>query len=541
MTIKNGAMAMASLVDRRFVHVALLATFSLLALSGLTAVSSAQQPGGGVVWEPSMRVPSPEETSSWFPDLAVDSEGRVHLVWCETNHKAMNYAQPGDDIDPSRFERVYYSMWDGQQWSPYNDIVPPQQDIIRNAIAVDRYDTLHLLFEFTPSVPGYGLYYKQASANAASSAAAWSFPRLVNGRNFTYMGDIAVFQDTLHIVYDDRGAERGVCRGCADIFYRHSTDRGRTWSAPVALFPTGTGSSRAQIEIDRTGAIHVAWDEGWDRLAGRSGDPEYGVYMYSADAGNTWSVPTVITYPVSTNVQLSVGSNGQGGVMLVWRTTSPEYPGIYYVWSTDQGQSWSSPQAIPNIVAVRWNDPFDLYDMATDSAGHIHLLVGGYVSTNLAAPPSDGSPHGLYHLEWDGDRWSFPAPVYRGSWYPMYPHLVVGGGNQLHATWFIREDLWKDETPHQVWYAHGQSQAPTETPVAPPTFTPSPQPTPTPKPISMSTAIPHPELNSGTSGLPEGLYTESDDVLRLTVALSPVVLLVLVIVAIKLGWFRRPG
>lgn len=287
--------------------------------------------------------------------------------------------------------------------------------------------------------------------------------------------------------------------------------------------------------------MHVAWDEGWDRLASRSGDPEYGMYVYSTDGGDTWSDPTTVTYPNSTNVQLSVGSDGQGGVMLVWRTTSWEYPEIYYMWSTDQGKSWSDPQPIPNIAAKSWGDSFDYYDMATDSAGHIHLLAGGHSPVTQEALRYGGPPYALYHLEWDGDSWSYPSPVYKGTWYPEYPHLVIDRGNQLHATWYIREELSEDLTPHQAWYAHGQSQAPEETPIAPPTLTPTPEPDVigTATPIPTPTATPYPKLDSESTGLPEGLYTENDEVLRLMVALSPVAILILVIVAVKLRWFKR--
>ncbi|MDH4136512.1 MAG: exo-alpha-sialidase [Anaerolineae bacterium] len=472
-----------------------------------------------------MRIPSPEETSSWFPDLAVDREGRVHVVWCETDHLAMNYSQPGDDIDPSKFERLYYSMWDGQQWSQANDIVPSQQNIIRNAIAVDDYNVLHLLFDFSPP---FGLYYKKAQASQASSAAAWTPPRLVNSRSGTYMSDIAIFQDTLHIVYDDRGAAEGECPGCADIFYRRSTDRGLTWSTSVALFPTGTGSNYAQMEIDKTGVVYLAWNEGWDRLGGR-GSPRYGVYMYSADGGSTWSAPTIVSYPNATNMRFAVGSDGQGGVMLVWRTASPEYPGIYYMWSTDYGESWSPPQALPDIFAQPTTSGHGMYDMATDSAGHIHLLVTGRLSIAQ-------DPPGVYHLEWDGNNWSSPLVVYKGDWYPMYPHLVIDRGNQLHVTWSISESQETDE-PLQAWYAHGQSQAPAETPV--PLPTPIPSPMATPLATSTPTATPYPTLAPGGAALPDGLYTENDDLLRLLIGLAPVLILATAILAIRFGWLRR--
>ncbi len=41
------------------------------------------------------------------------------------------------------------------------------------------------------------------------------------------------------------------------------------------------------------------------------------------------------------------------------------------------------------------------------------------------------------------------------------------------------------------------------------------------------------------SGLPEGLYTESDDLVRLAVALSPVLLLATIVAVVKLVWRWR--
>ena len=122
----------------------------------------AQQPDSSVQWDKAMQIPSPEETSSWFPDLAVDSQGRVHVIWNETDHLGVKKT--------NLIESVYYSMWDGKKWTPYNDVVPPQADIIRQAIAIDGYDVLHFVFGWL------SMYYKQAHAGKATSAAAWTSP-----------------------------------------------------------------------------------------------------------------------------------------------------------------------------------------------------------------------------------------------------------------------------------------------------------------------------------------------------------------------------
>jgi hypothetical protein len=411
----------------------LLYVFSLfLVFPGFGVITEvkAQGTAGTVQWNSPSRVPSPESTSSWFPDLAVDSKGRVHLVWNESVHFNVT------DGDYSQIESVYYSMWDGQEWSLYNDLIPAQQDIIRTSIAVDSYDILHLLFDYSPP---YGLYYKQAPADNAYAASSWSEQRLVNEKAFTYMSDIGIYQDTLHIVYDDQGLIDDQCEMCADVYYRHSTDLGLSWSSPIALSPTGTGSSHPRIDIDRSGVLYVSWDEGWDRLTGH-GEPIYGIFMISRDGGVTWSSPLNVTDPASNNAQLTVGSDGRGGVMLVWRTTSPSYPEIYYMWSSDWGENWTSPESLPGIVARDNINQFDIYDIASDSQGHIHLLATGNL-LDLAAPSTEeskGTP-GLYHFEWDGSRWAGPTAVYEGAGGPnIRTWSLPGATNSMRPGFFAR-------------------------------------------------------------------------------------------------------
>lgn len=459
---------------------------------------------------------------SWFPDLAVDAFGSVHVVWCHTipleGRRGLQ-------------EQVYYTHWNGETWSQPNDIVPPSADIVRNAIATDLAGNIHLIFGGSV-YDGFALYHQKAPVSKSWSAAAWSTPHRVN-QGITYMGDIAVdSQGIVHVIYDDtiRRADEDEWM-LADIFYRRSTDGGRTWSTPTRLYSEPlTGSARPYMAIDNEDVIHVTWDEGWDRLSGVSSDIHYSVYISSADGGKTWTPPTVIDHPDDEIAQLTVGSNGQGGIMLVWRSSSLDE--IFYQWSTDSGQSWGAPSVIPGVFARPWTTPFDMYDMATDSTGHIHLLVVGRRSQDRDALL------GVYHLLWDGDHWSTPTRVVvKEGLYPEYPKILVHEGNQLHAAWFTREgNVWDEKASREIWYSRRQSSAPHQ-PVTPqPTPTPeSPTATPSPTP----TATPYPTVSFENTGLPDGLHTESDDVLRLALALSPVALAILVVMAVRMRWFGR--
>ena len=460
---------------------------------------------------------------SWFPDLTVDPTGSVHVVWCLTI--------PLEGRRGLR-EQVAYARLRDTEWTSPNDIVPISPDIVRNAIASDARGNLHLIFGGSVYERGLSLYHQRAFMDDAWSAQAWSAPHLLN-QGISYMGDIAIdTHNTIHVIYDDaiyRDDTGDAGWVVADIFYRRSDDGGAHWSRPIDIFPSpDTGSARLALEIDSRDTLHVTWDEGWDRLSGE-GKPMFGGYTYSTDGGETWAPTTIITHPDSTVAQLTVGSDGQGGVILVWRTTSQDE--IFYQWSSDGGRSWGEPAALPAVFARPWQTPFDMYDMATDSAGNIHLLVVGREILDRNAEL------GIYHLVWDGSDWSRPTKVFSavGS-FPEYPRLVVHAGNQLHAAWFTREgDIWDSTADRKVWYAEGQLDTPEQPVTLLPTFTPVPS-TPTPTPYPTPTLFPTAHL--GNTGLPNGLRTDHDDVLRLALALSPVVVLILGIAILRKRWGR---
>jgi len=456
---------------------------------------------------------------AWFPDIAIDEFGLPHITWCQTIPLE----------DGSLKEQVSYTRWDGTDWAIPNDIVPPSADIARNAIATDMSGNIHLLFGGS----AYGtlaLYHQRAPLEQARSAGAWSLPHRIN-QGISYMGDLAAdSHGTLYVIYDDSIFYDDTGAANADIFYRRSANGGRTWSRPINLYLSPeTGSSRPQIEIDANDVIHVTWDEGWDRLSG-TGEAHHSFYTSSPDGGQTWVQPTAINYPDSTIAQLTVGSDGHGGVMLVWRAASRSQ--IYYQWSTDGGYSWGAPATIPQIFARPWGTNFDMYDMTTDSSGGLHLIVVARETKD------DNTPLGVYYLQWDGITWLAPERIFAAhELAPEYPKIITGQGNQLHATWFTRQGSeFDDFATRQVWYSSGQTGSP-YAPVTPrPTATvPVPTPTPSPKPK----ATPFPTLGPEHTGLPDNLKTESDDLFRLAVALSPLILIVLVVIILKTGWSKR--
>jgi len=493
-----------------------------LLIGGVSFIPSQAQ-GGEYQWSAPVNLSNTPD-GSWFPDVVVDYRGNVHVIWCETVRPEQLGAFLLD-------ERVYHTMWNGQEWSKPNDIVPSSPDINRSALALDQFDNLYLTYRYGVT-NGIGVLFKRAPASQAWSAASWTAPRRVDSKGNAYMPDLAIdSRGVLHLVFDDRGDPQitACFGGCSDLYYRRSQDGGQTWSYPVNLSRSPVGASREQIHIDSNGTLHVTWDEGWDRVSG-IGEAISGSYVFSTDGGQTWSPITSVTYPDSTVAQLTAGSDGRGGVMLVWRAASRDE--IYYQWSTDSGNSWGTPATVPWILARPWVTRFDVYEMVTDSAGSIHLFVVGRTSQEVDALL------GVYHLVWNGTGWSYPIRVFAmAGLYPEYPRAFVHEGNRLHLVWFTREgSMWDQEVNREVWYSSTQSPAPYQPATPVPTYTPHP-PTPTPSPVP--TATPYPTVSLENTGLPESFYTEGDDLVRMVMALSPILLVIVIVIVLRLSKFGK--
>jgi hypothetical protein len=235
--------------------------------------------------------------------------------------------------------------------------------------------------------------------------------------------------------------------------------------------------------------------------------------------------------PQPDNSQMTLGLDNNGGVLLMWRSAG--LGRIYCTWSEDGGTTWSAVEPVPGVYVRPSQTPFDAYDTATDSLGHIHVVL---VATSVSPEVNRSSaPIGVYHLRWDGSSWSEPQLIayYPGLANPEYPKIAVGQGNRLHVVWFVRPQGASTRNM-RIWYSELKTDAPLEEP--PPTPTPTATPTMTPMPTLGPTVTPFPTLGPGDSGVPEGLYTESDDLARLALALSPVLLMVMIVSAVRRLW-----
>jgi len=466
----------------------------------------------------------------WFPDLAADALGAVHVIWGSGAQDATaDPASPAASQDLLR-----YRVLRNGTWSSVNDIAFTCVGgfTVRNSIVANRDGQVNVLVRTCFNVSTFN-----APDELAWSAKAWS--RLQQLGSSYYSAVAADSKGTLHALYNEGlvGDAEGATL-MSEIFYRRSTDGGQTWSVRNNLARLPGGDERMQIKVDGRDRVHVVWDHGSDWYSGID-KPEHGVYRRSDDGGLTWRAVTLLGVGDGPIVQTTLGLTADGNPLVVYRSAFDTQ--LYFQTSPDGGDAWNAAQLIPYVRSrdvIERN--LDSYSMATDSAGRVHLLVSGFPEESAAAIPL------LMHLTWDGQAWSPPEIVSATLNRPLWPRLVVFGGNQLHAVWFSYTDAtgWGER---RVWYSGKTLDTPALPPPSQISLPTAPAPT-APAAIAEAGAAPvalaaTPETRAlpaqGTfrDTPPPGTFGGTQSLLVPALALVPVIGL-LIAVALLLLWRR---
>jgi hypothetical protein len=500
---------------------------------------------------------SPQFQSSWFPDITVDSSGRIHVVW-----------SAGVSVGPNQaYDVVYYTTSsDGGTWSTPRDIValPSKGAVTRPSILTDDRGIFHITFR------DYTIYYSQVSVNSVYPNQMTPSIRISTPEN-GYFSRLAIDkQGDLNIVYTEDVHDPS-CPGCFHVFFRKSADDGKNWTLPIDVSPLPNGAAKPQIVFGSQDIIHVVWEAGQGGDLGQIPDPTTVAYSRSTDGGKTWSPPYSFQSPGGKARNITIGRTGDGQLVVAWLGL-PENA-IYYATSVDEGQTWSEPELIPGISGAwdLYQGKTDDYSMATDSAGNVHLVFVGRPDPRVKVPtateivdtstPPTETPTpvptpnatqfaelnrlGVMHLTWNGTKWSSPEAItyYTGD-VPEWPRIAINLGNTLDVAWFVRDKAHifggEGAFQYRVWFSQENTNAPEYTPQVPATsinigslLTPIPSPsaisiTPT---SSIASPTPIPTF-SPASGNTEIVYQEKDYLKIVGISIMPVILFIVIAVFI---------
>lgn len=285
--------------------------------------------------------------------------------------------------------------------------------------------------------------------------------------------------------------------GSPQIWYLGSSDQGQTWSSPQLFQPAQTPSGAHYI--GETCLFEDSQDRLWSAWGRWSGSSQEDIYFsVSSDMGATWSGSRLLVSYYDVDGQpcfVQVGNNiwlifSSYGIAGNWN--------IYYIETSDDGQTWSSPQGI--IV-----DQFrhDSCSVVKDSAGKVQVFYTTLTSPydppstdiwrvetsdqgvtwsvpeqvtsfpseegHISAVEFDGALYVFYMNRYAQDIWYVVSNDAGSTWFPspgrvdsdshndQYPYAVVAGG-ELWVTWSSdRSGNW------DVWIAHAQTIVPSAT------------------------------------------------------------------------------
>ncbi len=431
----------------------------------------------------------------WWQSITTDVQGTTYLAW---------YGSREDDTGQHDVLKYSYLPVNGE-WQPPGEVVYTGDGgfTVRNGITTTADGQLFAALR-------YGTYHVYTSTYVVGSlnAANWAPVKPIDNTGY-YIDLMADRNNILHLAYDTRldtntplgggKVEASICGFCHDLYYRRSTDEGKTWSDPVPLSVLpDTGSDRMDIREGPSGRLYIDWDEGLDWYVGRGSAQDVRI-VYSDDGGLTWSDPIILDgggFPDKHPIQLAMTETRDKSIVAVWRYMPDGERRIYYQVSSDSGVTWTPPTPIDGLIARPINDtPLDDYELITDKLGIVHLFVVGV--TNGSTTDKGTNPT-LYHLTFQQGIWSRPYPVfYSRDYWPEWPKATVGIQNDIHLSWFSR-GIREGEKPKsntdilKVFYSHlpGSFDL-AATPTFEPTQTPLPTLTPflqafeaTPTPVS---------------------------------------------------------
>jgi hypothetical protein len=337
---------------------------------------------------------------SWinWPKAVADPAGNIHAFWEYSD------VTPQSGLEQTPYY-VYYSRWDGNNWTNAVDILVAPEGADQAApvlsAAIDPQGYLNVIWN------GGALYFSRAYALTADDVRTWSEPTKI--AEFSFQSDIQVRDDgTLFVLYPLSGK---------DIYLIRSQDSGISWSVPVNVSNVSSDrfTSWAKLAIDDQGILHAVWEN--QPIPGAY--PPAGVfYAQSQDEGDTWTEPVELAGVDAGQPNLAV--DNKSNIYVVWNGDAT-LRGRYFSASLDQGRTWSEPVDLMEGAGQKGlNGPAVL---AFDSLGVLQMAISD--NTNFL--------NGPLYANLRNNVWSYLTDISPGG-RSAYSESIAGTirlGNQL--------------------------------------------------------------------------------------------------------------
>lgn len=270
----------------------------------------------------------------------------------------------------------------------------------------------------------------------------WQGPRLLSSPGATETGEGLMVSDDygyLHVFWAETNPDDGF------HMLQYARFDGEIWSDPIDIRakPPDIMIPAYAPAVDHNGRLHIIWTES-----------NSGPIFYSSAPANdalsarNWERPIIINVPA---YRIKMGIDSKGIIHIVYINFYSTEPGIYYIRSEDNGETWSTPLWIDPDISLNYSP--NVLQFAIDSSDGLHaswyyvadLLESGRGEIIRYAHSLDG-----------GNSWSSPFAIDvadddPGELRQPYPGLGVAG-NAVHLIWAGNEQTQRE---NRVSYDQG--------------------------------------------------------------------------------------
>ena len=326
-----------------------------------------------------------------------------------------------------------------QTWSAIERLTWNSGDSQFASIASDSGTGIHVVWQ--DITPGQSEIYYKHSTDGGST---WSsLVRLTWSSDQSRTPAIAAFQTdgSLQVVWSDAFT--------SDIFFKRSTDSGTTWTPLKRLTWNPEQSKNPVVALDAGNNAHVIWA---DKTPGNFEI----FYKRSTNKYNNWGVITRLTWNNGLSDYPSLYIDATDGMHLVWEDLTPGNREIFYKRSTNHGTTWSAP------VRLTWTSG-NSYNpcIAANSGSELYLVWRDYTPGNGEIYFKSSTDLGI--------TWSAPMRLTWNSGDSRDPVVFSGSSGSIDI-------VWSDDTPgnYEIYHKRSTDSGSTWGPINRLTWNPNP-------------------------------------------------------------------
>ncbi len=331
------------------------------------------------------------DAESYYPSLAVDDKGNIHVAWDDR----ADYAGAGTDPD------IFYKRWDAatSSWTT-TEVVSTESTAASFylSLAVDTFGNVHITWQDWTDYAGNGIdgdiFYKRWDAATSS----WNTTEVVSTESTgeSYFPSLAV--DTfgnVHIAWEDW---TDYASGNWDIFYKRWDVSTSSWTTTEVVSTVSTsGSDFPSLATDTLGNLHIAWEDRAD-YAGAGTDVDIFYRRWNA-SNSSWTTTEVVSTESTEHSQKpSLAVDSAKNVYIAWDddtnyTSAGTDRDIFYKRWDAATSSWNTTE----VVSTESTEQSDFPSLAVDTFGNVHLAWTDW--TDYAGAGTDAD---IFYKQLDG-------------------------------------------------------------------------------------------------------------------------------------------